>query len=46
MKELSDEALIQAYIKAKKLRLDPEFISVIADEMKQRKLDLSDPDAD
>ncbi|MRH41534.1 sporulation histidine kinase inhibitor Sda [Aquibacillus halophilus] len=46
MKDLADQTLIEAYIKAKELSLDPEFISIIADEIEHRKLNLIDINAD
>ncbi|MCA1061147.1 sporulation histidine kinase inhibitor Sda [Rossellomorea aquimaris] len=38
MQCLSDQALIDAYKKAKQLKLSNEFITLIEQEMKKRKL--------
>ncbi|MGM0854581.1 MAG: sporulation histidine kinase inhibitor Sda [Bacillota bacterium] len=38
MRPLSDQALIDAYKKAKQLKLSNEFIILIEQEMKKRKL--------
>jgi developmental checkpoint coupling sporulation initiation to replication initiation len=38
---LSDEILIEAYIKALQLKLDPDFLRLLAAEMRRRKLDRS-----
>jgi len=38
LKLLSDEVLIDAYAKAIQLKLDPEFIRLLAAEIKRRKL--------
>ncbi|QAS53551.1 sporulation histidine kinase inhibitor Sda [Halobacillus litoralis] len=38
MNKLSNEALLSAYYAAKKQNLDPEFISIIEEEIKVRKL--------
>ncbi|MGP4061112.1 sporulation histidine kinase inhibitor Sda [Halobacillus sp. H74] len=38
MNKLSNEALLSAYYAAKKHNLDPEFISIIVEEIKVRKL--------
>ncbi len=37
MKKLSDELLIESYVKAKKLKLCPEFIYLMESEIKRRR---------
>lgn len=36
MKTLSDESLIEVYLKAVEFNLDQEFVNLIIDEMKRR----------
>ncbi|MBD8003646.1 sporulation histidine kinase inhibitor Sda [Bacillus norwichensis] len=38
MKKLSDELLIETYFKAKRLNLNPEFISLMETEIERRSL--------
>lgn len=38
MKKLSDELLIESYIKAKKLKLNSDFIALIESELHRRSL--------
>ncbi|GIN73711.1 hypothetical protein J14TS2_41860 [Bacillus sp. J14TS2] len=40
MKRLSDRKLIEAYISAKKLGLDPNFIQQLESELTRRSIDI------
>lgn len=40
MTKLSDDLLIESYLKAVELKLDPEFIKLIKIELHRRKLNL------
>ncbi|MBO0995026.1 sporulation histidine kinase inhibitor Sda [Bacillus sp. SD088] len=40
MKRLSDQKLIDAYLSAKKLGLDPNFIKQLESEVKRRSIDI------
>ncbi|MCJ7843090.1 sporulation histidine kinase inhibitor Sda [Lederbergia sp. NSJ-179] len=40
MKCLSDSGLIEAYIKAKELELDPNFIQLLEVELKRRSISI------
>lgn len=41
MEQLSDELLVETYYEAIKYKLEPEFIRMLAVEMKRRGVDLS-----
>lgn len=40
MQKLSDKLLIESYLKATELQLNPEFIQLIEKEMERRSLEL------
>ncbi|TDF98905.1 sporulation histidine kinase inhibitor Sda [Paenibacillus piri] len=40
MRLMSDEVLIESYFKAQELKLEAEFIKLLLDEIKRRKLNL------
>lgn len=42
MKGISDELLVEAFIQAKKMGLDLDFIIILAEEIKLRKLNIDD----
>ncbi|NGP43482.1 sporulation histidine kinase inhibitor Sda [Bacillaceae bacterium SIJ1] len=41
MKHLSDELLVESFLKASQLQLNPEFIKLIEEEIRRRSLKLN-----
>lgn len=46
MDNLSDEVLREAYLKARKLQLDPHFITLLEQEMHKRAISLHEVEID
>lgn len=38
MERLSDELLLESYVKANELKLSPDFVSIIEEEIRRRNL--------